>query len=194
MSRLVNWFKFKLCGDELTELANLKRNINDMKHWCSHIPVARDCGEWLENPKSYPSQSVGAHGSIEDFRAYLKKKSLRLNSRESYNIGVRASGRTFRTVLGAALQCSELPLNDRQTVLLVGHDGNMCRYLMHLLLSITSSVSGCIKDSSDSVIFPNGSRILIVAADSLNRRPELMSDYHRRNELIFFDHYTSKRD
>ena len=31
MNRLVNWLKFKLCGNELIELANLKRNINDIK-------------------------------------------------------------------------------------------------------------------------------------------------------------------
>lgn len=56
------WLRDKLAGKELKELAQLKRDINDLKVWCSTNKDVSAAAAWLENPKSYPCQCKGAHG------------------------------------------------------------------------------------------------------------------------------------
>ena len=190
MKMIKNWLKVKLCGAELLELASLKRNIIDLKTWCSHIPVARECGKWLESKdgKTYPSQLKGAHGCIDDFRYYLESESLALNNRKSYREGGRTSGRTFRVVLGAVLRCSEFLPTDKQTVILVGADGKHCEYLMQMVLMVTHScLTNVKKELEDSVILPNGSRILVRAKGSSLWQK---SRGHKTcDQNVFFDHY-----
>ncbi|MCP3684353.1 MAG: hypothetical protein GY861_16875 [bacterium] len=67
------WIAYKVAGDELRELVTLKRNIDDLKVWCSHNKDVSVAAEWLQHPTKYPYQSFGCHGSIEDFRRYLDK-------------------------------------------------------------------------------------------------------------------------
>lgn len=71
-SRFVNWFKWKVAGDELHELWLLKQRINDLEVWCSGIPQVTKSASWLKDIHSYPCQFSGAYGSIDDFREYLR--------------------------------------------------------------------------------------------------------------------------
>lgn len=72
-AKFVNWLKWKVAEKELNELARLKLHIRTVGDWNSHIDVARATAEYIRDPFSYPRQFMGAHGSIEDFRAYLEK-------------------------------------------------------------------------------------------------------------------------
>ena len=67
------WLRNKLAGKELRELVRLKQDISDLKVWCFANKDVSAAAAWLENPKSYPCQSKGAHGDISDFREYLRK-------------------------------------------------------------------------------------------------------------------------
>lgn len=66
------YLKHKFAADELLELYILKRRINDLTYWTEnkYIELA---AKWLEDPKNYPCQYKGGHGSIVDFREYIKK-------------------------------------------------------------------------------------------------------------------------
>lgn len=68
-----NWLAWKVAKDELVELAILKRNINDLKVWCSHNKDVSAAARWLEDNQDYPYQCFGAKGSIEGVRRYLDK-------------------------------------------------------------------------------------------------------------------------
>ena len=68
-----NWLAWKIAKDERTELSILKRNISDLRVWCSHNKDVSAAARWLECNYDYSYQYRGAKGSIEDFRAYLDK-------------------------------------------------------------------------------------------------------------------------
>ena len=73
LSTLKTWVAWKVAKEELTELTLLKRDINDLKVWCSHNRDVSAAALWLEDKTSYPRQYAGCHGSIEDVRRYLDK-------------------------------------------------------------------------------------------------------------------------
>ncbi|CAH9014747.1 conserved hypothetical protein [Vibrio phage 249E41-1] len=68
-----SWLAWKVAKEELTELAVLKRNINDLKVWCSHNKDVSAAAQWLEDNTDYPYQCFGSRGCIEDVRRYLDK-------------------------------------------------------------------------------------------------------------------------
>ena len=74
--RFVDSIKIKLkhviCKDELAELYRIKTAIEDVKVWCSSEKQAVAISKYLQNKRDYPCQLQGCHGSIEDFRYYLK--------------------------------------------------------------------------------------------------------------------------
>jgi hypothetical protein len=74
-SKIINWLKWKLAKEELTELYLIKRRASEAKVWCSHIPLVAKTANYIEDPKSYEYQCFGVHGSIEDFRRYIEKDS-----------------------------------------------------------------------------------------------------------------------
>ncbi len=185
-----NWLRIKLCGEELLELANLKRKVSDMKVWCSHIPVARECGRWLEDSKSYPSQCRGSHGSIEDFRVYLEFESLKLNSRKSYTEGGRASGRTFRLLIGAVLRCLEASPNNPSTIYVIGIDGNHCWNLNSVAMGIVKNIIGK-QDNQGEILMPNRSRLLFATKCWLDSRKKF-NGVTINDDDVFEDHYTQE--
>lgn len=68
-----NWLAWKVAKEDLIELTTLKRNINDLKVWCSHNKDVSAAASWLEDNEDYPYQGFGAKGCIEDVRRYLDK-------------------------------------------------------------------------------------------------------------------------
>lgn len=70
--KFINWLKWKLAGDEISELCHLKRRTREVAVWCSPDKKAIAISDYLLNCKDYPYQSKGAHGDIADFRGYLK--------------------------------------------------------------------------------------------------------------------------
>ncbi len=68
-----NYIKYKLAGEELKELALIKRRASEVKIWCSHLPSVSYAAEYIENPTKYPYHSLGYHGSIADFRRFIEK-------------------------------------------------------------------------------------------------------------------------
>lgn len=75
-SRIYNPFlSRKLTKDKLRELENVRHRASEVKVWLSHNNIASVVAAYIENPESYPCQLQGAHGSIEDFRAYINSLS-----------------------------------------------------------------------------------------------------------------------
>lgn len=70
--RFLNWFKWKLAKDELTEFYSMKQRAKDVEVWCSHVEIASESARYINNPQQYPYQALGSHGSISDFRKYIE--------------------------------------------------------------------------------------------------------------------------
>ena len=72
---ITNWLKWKIAGKEMDELARLKLRINELQVWCGYdFPAIDAAGKWLKDIHDYPCQFKGQHGSICDFREYLRKE------------------------------------------------------------------------------------------------------------------------
>lgn len=72
IAKFKHYLKYSLAGDELHELHRLKLRILDVRVWNSQDVKAKAITDYLLDTHNYPFQSVGARGSIEDFREYYK--------------------------------------------------------------------------------------------------------------------------
>lgn len=85
INRIKEYVKWKLAGDELKELHYLKMDIELLKVYASHIKIVSVAARWLQDKKDYPCQFQAAHGSIDDFRAYLMRLNQGSEELRSYN-------------------------------------------------------------------------------------------------------------
>lgn len=71
--KIRNWLKWKLAGDELKEFYEMKKRAKDVEVWCSHVTLVSETAKHINDPRDYPYQALGVHGSIGDFRRYVEK-------------------------------------------------------------------------------------------------------------------------
>lgn len=70
--KFLNWLKWKVAGDELTEFYSMKQRAKDVEVWCSHVYLASETAKYINDKENYPYQALGYHGSISDFRKYVE--------------------------------------------------------------------------------------------------------------------------
>ncbi|CAL9971825.1 hypothetical protein VPHF99_0166 [Vibrio phage F99] len=74
-TKILNWLKWELAGEELHELQQMQCRATEVAIWLSHNKVSSKTADYILKPHTYPYQALGVHGSIEDFRRYIEKIS-----------------------------------------------------------------------------------------------------------------------